>query len=386
MNFFKKGIDFSRIIPCFQEFIEKKDKKLRVRNYCGLIKTEYDFSNIKGKYYKFYVLGFCLFFYDIGPEGKFLYIFRKKVKELSPNYSNLFYILKDYVEYKLNIKSFNPVITFCYTGELNHLCHFIHALDDINRLKNKVFIFYQSSNIQVLKMYKIKDPGVVVPEFFKRLGFCEQRHFLYKDATECYKFIDYQFFHHWDYLRTNFKTPIIDCLNDYYSLHKITPVSAPIPEEDKSFIEEYVSRTIGNSPFIIINSDTTCGCENNSYLWKKLIKTLQAKGYKCLLNADDDEEYTDVCEQCFFDYTKTRYLASLAYASIGTRSGFTAIISEDCKKLISFVRTIGRVNGECALAYWPLAKNFNAQDKEIHEINAEFLTDDQLISEIVSRL
>ncbi|HAR79281.1 MAG TPA: hypothetical protein DCR21_00465 [Succinivibrionaceae bacterium] len=384
MNFFCNGVDFKRIIPCFQKYDEHN--KIRTRNYCWLFKSEYNLAKVKGQYYKFFFLGICVWLFDIGPEGKFIYIFNKKIRKLNPDYPSLFYILKDYVSYKLGIRNFNIVSLFCNTGELNYLCHFMHGMDRLNKLEKKVYVYFLSANRQILNLYKIKEPGLVVPVFFYRLGFCESNEFNYSDGTECYKLIDYQFFHRWDYMRINYKLPLVDALNEYYGLYKIKPRLAEISDEDRTVVDVFLKKNVGDKPFILINNETTTGSYMIADFWKTLIRCIQKKGFVCMINTKNNPEYKEVCEQCFFDYPKTKYLASLAYASVGTRCGFTAIISEDCRKIITFVKKIGRVGGELSLVYWPVSKNVNAHSKEIHEINAEFLSNEELIDEILSKL
>ncbi len=358
---------------------------LRQRKYLyGLVESEFYFYDIKGEYYKVKLLGIKVFSYVIGPEGKFCKILNVKLpKQLKPDYPKLFNLLKEYVAYKTGQAHSNIINLFCYSGEINYLGHFFHNIKEISSLDKRVFTITSYSCKDMLAMYKITDPVVLIPYFFMRLGFCDTKIFEYGDGTICNKFIDYQFFKSWE--KVFDKCCEIDFINQYFKLDLSDCRMPCYSSADEDVVDSFLKANHVTLPFIIVNPASVSTAGLPLEFWQELCRELAAKGYVCIINAESDSQYACLGLCCFFSHAQFRYLASLAHAFIGLRSGLTATVV-DLVTIHAFIGNIGRNPSAKALNMWPLNKNIRANEEKIFEYDINKYSHEALIRTVLASL
>lgn len=350
----------------------------------GILSTEFNFYEIKGEYYKVNLLGFKLYSFDVGPEGKFIKIFNCKLPfHLSFNYKKLFCLLKEYACFKTGYQNCNLINIFSFSGEINYLAHFMKDMPECQK-DNLVFAVSAFSNRNILKMFEFYEPVVLVPYFFMRLGFCPDRIFDYGDGTSCNKLIDYQFFKQWEKVREN--VPLIDFMNDYYKLELYSCRMPVITEEEKNEVDSFLETNQVTKPFIILNPISVNMQSFSFDFWKKLVESIHNKGYLCLINAETTSEYASLDLCCFFPHAQFRYLVSKCSALIGIRSGLLAIVADLAPQIHAFINPIGRNTSTQALKFWPLNKNIQAKAENIFEYECTSLSDEELINTVLDKL
>lgn len=372
-----------------QSYFKTKNQKndfVRIRDYLyGLVRSEHHFYDIKGEYFRLKIFGIKVFSLLIGPEGKFLKLLNIKLPfELKPNYDKLFSLLKQYVCFKTNLENCNIVNLFSFSGELNYLAHYMPDIPEIKDLPNKVFALSVYANRNILKMYGFSDPMVLVPYFFMRLGFCEEKIHQYQDGTVCNKFLDYQFANSWSKVQK--EKPLTVYMTEYYNLSNYKCHMPIITDEDKKTVEDFLSLNKVNLPFFVINPISVNTDGFSMDFWKELCLRLKDKGYICLINADDKSEYRILGTTCFLPHAQFRYLVSKSEGLIGLRSGLTAIVADVATQIHAFIKKIGRNSVQDSLKYWPLRNNINVTSDKIYEYDCDKYNEEQLLDLVISNL
>lgn len=364
----------------------QKNDFVRIREYLsGVFRSEYHFYDIKGEYYRAKFLGLKIFSFEIGPEGKFLKILNVKLPfKLAPNYDKLFSLLKEYVCFKTNLNNCNIVNLFSFSGELNYLAHYMPEMPEIKDLPNKVFALSVYANRNILKMYGFTEPMVLVPYFFMRLGFCEEKIHHYSDGTICNKLLDYQFANSWSKVQK--EKPLTVYMTEYYNLSLYKCHMPIITEEEKNDVKAFLSENKITSPFVVINPISVNTEGYSLEFWKDLCDRLKEKGYYCLINADEGSEYNQIGTTCFLPHAQFRYLISKSSGLIGLRSGLTAIVADVAPQIHAFVKKIGRNSVQDSLKYWSLKNNINVNSDKVYEYNCEQIDEEKLKELVLSKL
>lgn len=372
-----------------QSYFKTENQKYDFVRICDylyrIVRSEHHFYDIKGEYYRLKIFGIKLFSLLIGPEGKFFKIFNIKLPfKLKPNYDKLFSLLKQYVCFKTNLENCNIVNLFSFSGELNYLAHYMQDIPEIKDLPNKVFALSVYANRNILKMYGFSDPMVLVPYFFMRLGFCEEKIHQYHDGTVCNKFLDYQFANSWSKVQK--EKPLTVYMTEYYNLSNYKCHMPIITDEEKTEVEKFLSEKQIPIPFVVINPISVNTAGYSLDFWQDLCNKLRDKGFYCLINADNDSEYNQIGTTCFLPHAQFRYLISKSSALIGLRSGLTAIVADVAPQIHAFIKKIGRNSVQDSLKYWSLKNNINANPDNIYEYDCDQYNEDELLNLVISNL